>query len=74
MAPYDEIELDCAMCDGAGCHLCNRTGGVYVKAEPVTLDDLEEMDAAVASLARARMMRQFDATIAAIKQWVEGTR
>jgi hypothetical protein len=44
--PYCEIEIDCTMCDGAGCHICQRTGKLYVVTEPVTLNDLNEIDSA----------------------------
>ncbi len=39
--PYGELEIDCTMCDGAGCHLCDRSGRLYVVTTPVTLDDLD---------------------------------
>jgi hypothetical protein len=44
--PYGELEIDCAMCDGAGCHLCSGSGAQRVQTQPVTLDDLDEISEA----------------------------
>ena len=73
--PYCELEIDCAMCDGAGCHLCDRTGGIRVATSPVTLDDLDERDEDESEQSKARTaeaMRMVDETIAMIRQVVEG--
>ena len=41
--PYGEIEIDCTMCDGAGCQFCAGTGALHVETQPVTLCDLENI-------------------------------
>ena len=75
--PYCELEIDCAMCDGAGCHLCDRSGKLYVVTEPATLDDLDELDeldedeSAESKARTAEAMRMVDETIAMIRQVVE---
>ena len=72
--PYCELEIDCAMCDGAGCHLCARTGSLYVVTAPVTLDDLDERDEDESEQSKARTaeaMRMVDETIALIRHVVE---
>ena len=51
--PYREIEVDCAVCDGAGCHECDRTGKLTIETEPVTLDDHRAINAAIAAIRAA---------------------
>ncbi len=42
--PYGEMEIDCE-CDGEGCDACSGCGTVWIEAQPVTLDDLDQIGA-----------------------------
>ncbi len=41
--PYGEMEIICADCDGKGCGFCSGFGTVWIEAQPVTLNDLDDL-------------------------------